>query len=84
MYFSHNVISGTIPKSFEQLTSLQVFLMRCNHLSGPLIDFSNLKSLKNVCELQSKCQLFLEFSIETAQRMWIRPWKMMCSIETYG
>lgn len=48
MYFSHNLISGTIPKSFEQLTNLQVFLMRCNRLSGPLIDFSPLKSLRNV------------------------------------
>lgn len=40
--------SGTIPKTFEQLTNLQVFLMRCNKLSGPLIDFSPLKKLKNV------------------------------------
>jgi hypothetical protein len=48
MYFSHNAITGSIPKSFEQLTNLQVFLMRCNHLSGPLIDFSKLTQLKNV------------------------------------
>ena len=48
MYFSHNVISGTIPRTFEGLTQLQVFLMRHNHLSGPLINFSSLTQLKNV------------------------------------
>ena len=48
MYFSHNIISGTIPRTFERLTKLQVFLMRHNHLSGPLIDFAPLTQLKNV------------------------------------
>ena len=44
----HLAGSGTIPPSFEQLTNLQVFLMRCNRLSGPLIDFTPLTQLKNV------------------------------------
>ena len=32
----------------EGLSELQVFLMRCNQLSGPLIDFTRLTKLRNV------------------------------------
>lgn len=48
LYLSHNNLTGAIPTELQRLTKLQVFLMRCNQLTGPLIDFSPLKSLKNV------------------------------------
>jgi len=48
IYFSHTGVEGVIPRSLEKLVNLEVFLMRCNHLTGPLIDFSKLPRLKNV------------------------------------
>ena len=41
-------MNGSIPKELGGLTELQVFLMRCNQLSGELIDFSKLTKLRNV------------------------------------
>ena len=48
LYFSHTGVSGEIPRELENLVNLQVFLMRCNNLTGPLVDFSKLPHLKNV------------------------------------
>lgn len=48
IYFSHSGVEGNIPRELEKLTNLQVFLMRCNRLVGPLIDFTKLPNLLNV------------------------------------
>jgi len=48
LYLSHTGVSGAIPVELQQLTNLQVFLMRSNNLTGPLIDFSGLRLLRNV------------------------------------
>lgn len=48
LYLSHNNFTGSVPRELEQLAELQVFLMRCNQLSGPLPDFSKLPKLRNV------------------------------------
>lgn len=48
IYLSHTGVEGLLPRSLENLTQLQVFLMRNNNLAGPLIDFSKLPLLKNV------------------------------------
>lgn len=48
IYFSHTGVEGEIPVELEKLVNLQVFLMRCNRLVGPLIDFTKLPSLLNV------------------------------------
>ena len=48
IYFSHTGVEGEIPVELENLVNLQVFLMRCNKLVGPLIDFTKLPKLLNV------------------------------------
>jgi hypothetical protein len=48
LYLSHTGVEGNIPRGLEKLGQLQVFLMRGNQLTGPLIDFSRLPHLKNV------------------------------------
>lgn len=48
LYLSHTGVSGAIPRELESLNNLEVFLMRANNLTGPLIDFGKLPHLKNV------------------------------------
>ena len=48
MYFSHTGIEGELPRSLERLVNLEVFLVRSNRLTGPMVDFAKLPRLRNV------------------------------------
>ena len=48
MYFSHNNLTQPFPKELVQLTQLQVFLARSNHITGSLPPFAAMPLLRNV------------------------------------
>jgi len=48
MYFSHNNLTEPFPASLSNLTQLQVFLARSNHISGQLPNFELMPQLRNV------------------------------------
>ena len=54
-------------------SGLRVIIFFGNHAEG----YTLLRQAEQYCELQYKCRILFQFSIENAEIMWNFPWKMM-------